>query len=490
MGLCPQAESFPIESIEQGLYYHPPQQRSIRPGRRCHSGIPWCQSSRETSSRRTVVSNAPQPSLVRAIGRWSLVALIVNSTVGSGIFGLPSIIAGLTGPASAVAYLVAAAGMAPVLICFAEVASRFREAGGPYLYARRAFGRFVGIEIAWLTLLARISAAAANANLFVIYFAEFWPGAKNFAARLAILALLLGLLAAANFFGVSAGTHLSNFFSVAKLLPLVVFIGAGLFFARFSNLSLHSMAGSREWLDAVLLLVYAYGGFEGALIPMSEARNPQRDAPFALLTALALTAVLYTLVQVVVSGVLPDAQQTDRPLAAAAQMFLGQGGAVLIAAGALLSVYGLLGSMMLYVPRLPYALAEQGDFPAFFGAVHVKYRTPHVSILIFAFLVWALAAAGSFRWNVTLSAVARLFTYGSTCAALVALRRKLPQRAAFRPPAGVVFAALGIGFSGILISRMGRAEVKIIFFTMAVALINWVWVRTRRLSRSAAGENP
>src|SRR2546426_11445356 len=305
MVLCPQAESFPIESIEQGLYYHPPQQRSIRPGRRCHSGIPWCQSCRETSSRRTVVSNAPQPSLVRAIGRWSLVALIVNSTVGSGIFGLPSIIAGLTGPASAVAYLVAAAGMAPVLICFAEVASRFREAGGPYLYARRAFGRFVGIEIAWLTLLARISAAAANANLFVIYFAEFWPGAKNFAARLAILALLLGLLAAANFFGVSAGTHLSNFFSVAKLLPLVVFIGAGLFFARFSNLSLHSMAGSREWLDAVLLLVYAYGGVVGGVFPLWGAPEPPRAAAFCALPGSRFPPRVFNLVRVVVSGVSP-----------------------------------------------------------------------------------------------------------------------------------------------------------------------------------------
>ena len=420
-----------------------------------------------------------QPELVRALGRWSLTALVLNSIIGSGIFGLPSVIAGLVGTASPLAYLAAAAVIGVIIACFAEVASRFREAGGPYLYAQAAFGRLAGIEVAWLTWLARLTAAASNANLFVIYLAEFWGGAKDFAPRLAVLTLLIGFLAVVNYRGVKAGAHLSNVFAVAKLLPLAAFIGVGLFFVRSGSLTVHSTATSGAWLDAVLALIFAFGGFEGAVIPMSEAKDPRRDAPFALFTALAVTTLVYTLVQVVVTGIVSHPEQTDRPLATAARQVLGGPGAALIAVGALVSVYGLLSSMTLYTPRLTFALAERHDFPAFFAAVHPRFRTPYVSIAFYSLLVWALAVGGSFRWNLGLSAVARLFTYLPTCAALVALRWKRPRAESFRLPAGPVLALLGIGFSLVLITRMGRVDFAIIAATAGIAMVNWLWARSR-----------
>ena len=417
--------------------------------------------------------------LVRAMGRWSLVALVINSIIGSGIFGLPSIVAGMLGGASPVAFLIAALGIGVVMACFAEVASRFREAGGPYLYARQAFGSFAGIEVAWITWLARLTAAAANTNLFVIYLAEFWPGVKSPLPRVAVLTLLVGLLATINFRGVRAGARQSNFFAVAKLLPLGLFILVGLFFIHGGSLTVHSTAPAGSWIDAVLVLVFAFGGFEGAVIPMSEAKDPRRDAPFALFTALGAVTVVYTLVQVVVVGVLPEAEKTDRPLAAAAHLFIGSPGAVIITFGALISVYGLLSSMTLYVPRLTFALAERGEFPAFFAAVHRRFRTPYISIVIYAVMVWGLAVAGSFQWNVTLSAVARLFTYGATCAALLALRQKRPGEEFLRLRAGPLFAILGIAFSIVLVTHMGRGEFEIIVATGLVALVNWLWARRR-----------
>ncbi|PYV06696.1 MAG: APC family permease [Acidobacteria bacterium] len=420
----------------------------------------------------------PQPSLVRGIGRWSLVALVLNSIIGSGVFGLPSLIAGLVGGAAPLAYVAAAAGMGVIMACFAEVASRFRAAGGPYLYAHAAFGRFAGIEIAWLTWLARLTAAAGNANLFVIYLAEFWPRASNLAPRLVVLTLLVGFLAAVNYRGVRAGAHLSDFFAAAKLLPLAAFVAKGVFFVDWRNLVASSPADGGTWLQAILLLVFAFGGFEGALIPMSEAKDPRRDAPFALFVALAATTLVYTLAQVVVSGVLAAPERSDRPLAVAARQFLGPPGAALIAAGALVSVYGLLSSMALYTPRLTFALAERGDFPPLFAAIHSRYRTPHFSILIYSLLVWALAASGSFHWNVTLSAAARLFTYAATCAALVRLRRQKPAEAVFRLPAGDLLALLGIAFSFTLVSRMGRGDLAIIAVTIVIALVNWLWARS------------
>jgi amino acid transporter len=429
-----------------------------------------------------------EPSLVRAIGRWSLTALVINSIIGSGIFGLPSIVAGLVGIWSPLAYLLAAAGMGVIMACFAEVASRFTAAGGPYLYAREAFGPFFGMQIGWLTWLVRLTAAAANANLFVIYLAEFWPSAGAPFPRAVLLTLLIGGLAAVNYRGVRTGAHVSNIFAILKLIPLLLFIGSGLLLMKPIEVRA-SPPSAEAWLHAVLVLVYAYGGFEAALLPMGEAKDPRRDAPFALFVALATVTAIFTLIQVVVVSVLPNAAHTERPLAAAARAFSGAWGAGMISAGALISVYGYLSSMMLNAPRLTFALAERGDFPNVFAAVHPRFRTPHVSIVVFALLTWGLALAGTFAWNVMLSAVARLFTYASTCLALIVLRRKGAEEPAFRLPYGSVLALFALAFSAILVTRMGRGEMIVLALTSLLALANWLW-RTQRERRSSCIPTP
>ena len=306
--------------------------------------------------------------------------------------------------------------MVLVVAAFAEVASRFTRAGGTYLYARVAFGRFAGIEMAWLTYLVRLTAAATNANLFVIYLAEFWPGATAPVASRLLLALVFLPLVVANYRGVRGGVWTSSAFAVTKLAPLAIFLVAGLW-AIASGEGAHAPAratdaGAGSWLEAILLLVFAYGGFESALLPLGEARDPRRDAPLALFTALGLCALIYTLAQVVVLAMLADPSATDRPLAAAAQVFLGPLGAALMAAGALVSVYGYLAAAMVNVPRLTYAMAAEGDLPPRLAAVHPRFRTPHVSVAVFAVAVWAFAAAGGFLSNLSLSAVSRLLTYG------------------------------------------------------------------------------
>jgi amino acid transporter len=425
------------------------------------------------------MSDESKTSLVRAMGRWSLVALVVNSIIGSGVFGLPSLVQARVGPASPLAYLPAALGMGIIMACFAEVASRFRQAGGPYLYARAAFGRLAGIEVGWVTWLSRLTAAAANANLFVIYLAEFWAPVDHPLPRLMVLTLLVGVLSFINYRGVRAGARQSNVFVIAKLVPLLLFIAVGLFFIHPERFSIHTQATADSWLATELLLVFAFGGFEGAVIPMSEAKDPQRDAPFALFVALGAVTAVYVLVQAVVTGVLSNASASDRPLAAAARVFAGPAGAGIISLGALISVYGLLSSLTLYAPRLTYAFAEQKDFPAIFAAVHRRFRTPHFSIVVFGGLVWGLAVAGSFQWNLTLSAIARLFTYGFTCAAMLAFRKKAPGEGALRLPAGGLLAVLGMMFCLVLVSRMGWMELEILLVTCGVGLANWAWVRKR-----------
>ncbi len=434
----------------------------------------------------SAATNPPRRDLIRAIGRWSLVALVVNSIIGSGVFGLPSTVAGLIGNFSPYAVLAAGVGMSVIIACFAEVASRFQDAGGPYLYARAAFGRLMGIQTAWMLWLGQGPAPAANANLFVIYLGEFFPHAKDPLPRAIILTVLVGLLTLINIRGVRAGAQVSNLFTAAKLVPLFAAIILGLFVLQHHHWQVASASiaspGAGQWLKAMLLLAFAYGGWETALAPMSEAKNPRRDAPFALFVALAACTVIYALIQWVVVGVLPDAAHSQRPLADVARLAVGPIGAALVAVGALISFYGYLSAKILAMPRVPFALAEQGDLPKAFAAVHRRFHTPYVSILVFAALVWGLALIGDFKWNVTLSAVARLLYYGVGCAALPILRRKQPEgaNAMFHLPAGNFFSVLGLILCVVLVTRVDFGQSMILIATAGLALLNWLLVRQEK----------
>jgi basic amino acid/polyamine antiporter, APA family len=430
---------------------------------------------------QTVSMTSPQTGLVRALGRWSLAALAVNSIIGSGIFGLPGTVAGLLGKRSVLAVLIAGVAIGVIMACFAEVASQFSEAGGPYLYARTAFGRLTGILVGWMLYLSQAAASAANANLFVIYLAEFWPAAKAPVMRLVILTLLVGVLAIINARGARQGAVVSNVFTVAKLLPLLMVISAGAVVTIIHPAPWGAAAPlhASVWMKAMVLLIFAYGGFESALTPMSEAKNPGRDAAFALFVALVACTLIYTLVQWVVVGVLGPGATTDRPLAEVARFAMGNRGAALVAIGALISVYGYLSAKLLGMPRVTFALAKGGDLPQLFGAVSPRFHTPWFSILFYAAAVWGLAIVGNFAWNVTLSVVARLFYYAVVCAALIVLRRKRPSTVGFRLPGGPVLAVLGIGIAVALATQVDLSNSLILAVTVGAAVLNWLWARRR-----------
>ncbi|HTP31931.1 MAG TPA: APC family permease [Candidatus Acidoferrales bacterium] len=433
--------------------------------------------------------------LVRALGRWSLAALAINSVIGSGIFGLPSTVAGYLGARSPVAVLIAGAAIAVIMACFAEVASQFSDAGGPYLYARTAFGRLTGLLVGWTLYLAQTAAPAANANLFVVYLAEFWPRVKQPAPRFLILTLLVGLLALVNLRGARQGALVSNVFTVGKILPLLLVISAGAALTLFHPVPWTGTASSpaHSWMKAVFLLIFAYGGFESALAPMGEAKDPVRDTAFALLVTLVSCTAIYALVQWVVVGVLGPGATSDRPLAEVARVSLGNKGAGLVAIGALISMYGYLSAKMLGMPRVTFALAQAGDLPRVFGAVSHRFHTPWFSIVFFAAAVWGLALSGSFAWNAMLSVGARLFYYGVVCAALIALRRTQPPPAAkgssevrtsiFRLPLGPLWAIAGVLICLLLASQVDLRKSLILALTVAAALLNWLWTRRAGVSR-------
>jgi APA family basic amino acid/polyamine antiporter len=411
---------------------------------------------------------------------------MVNCIIGSGIFGLPSVIFGLVGNASPLAWLFAAVGSGLVMACFAEVSSRFDQTGGVYLYSRTAFGRTTGIAVAWLGFVTRLAAMAASANLFVIYLAGFWPAATSPLPRVAVLTVLLGFLTAVNCRGVRSGATLSNLFTAAKLITLSAFIAAGLIFLALKHHPLVTAlpAGKPStWLHAVLLLVFAYGGYETAVMPGGEAKNPRRDLPFALFTGLAVCTVVYTMTQWVAISVLPQPFVTERPMAAAAQLMFGTRGAGIVSVGVLVSCYGYLGANILGFPRMLFALAEHGDLPSGMAKVHPRFRTPYVAILILAAFAWIFSLVGSFQWNLTLSAITRLIYYGAVCVALPVLRHKpnVPP-AQFHLAWGNLFAALAVGTSLLLFRRPDKPGEWVLGILAVLIAANSLWAarRTRR----------
>jgi len=430
---------------------------------------------------------ASSSGLVRTIGRWSLSALIVNSIIGGGIFGLPSVVAGRLGEYAPLTYLIAAAGIALVAACLGEVASQFSETGGPYLYARMALGRFWGIQIAWMTWLSRITAASGTANLFATYLAELFPRALQPVYRVTILSALIGILAIINYRGVRSATRVSDFLTSIKIFLLLMFIGAGLGWliahGQVVPVPLTRAVTLQDWLGAVLVLVFAYGGFEAVFFATGETRDPRKDSAAALFYALALVTVIYTLVQVVINGTLANPTATDRPLAESARHIFGNGAATAIACGALMSIYGYLGANMLHTPRLTFALAECGDFPRFFAAVHPRFRTPHVSIIVYTILLLTFTIVGNFRWNITLSAVARLLTYASFAVALLVLRKTRPEADAFRLRGGPLIAILTLAFCVVLFMQTPLSNLSVVIGVIAIAAVNWLLVRNNNASR-------
>jgi basic amino acid/polyamine antiporter, APA family len=413
-----------------------------------------------------------RPPLLRAVGLFSLTAIAVNGMVGSGIFVLPADVAKILGPASLAAYLAAGLAAGLIVLCFAEVAALFDRSGGPYLYARAAFGDFVGFEIGWMMLLARLTAMAAISNAFAGYLGFFWPAASVGMGRVLVISAAIVALTVINFRGVQYGTWVNNLLTISKLAPLLVFIVAGLFFLdphRAPAWSLPDPSGLRQ---ASLLLIFAFGGFEFAVVPGEEVIHPRRNLPIALLTAIGFVAVFYIMIQYVAQGTLPDLASSRTPLASASRHFLGPIGGILLTAGAVLSTTGTNSALMLVTPRILFAMAEGRQLPAVIAKVHPRFLTPCVAIVLAALLGLACAMYSQFASLAAISAIARLLSYMATCVALPVLRRKMPDASRwFSVPGGLAIPVAAVAISVWLLMGSTRNQITISAATLAAGAV-------------------
>lgn len=419
----------------------------------------------------TAVDTSPQK-LVRAVGLGGLVLFCINAVVGSGVYLLPSESFKLLGPFSLWAPLIFALPVFILVLCFAEAASHFSEPGGAYLYARTAFGDFIGFETGFMNTLARVTSLAALANGFVVSLARLVPGAADPLPRAALIGGSLLTFAVIHALGIRYGARTIYFFTVGKMLPLLTFIVVAIIAFRHNPVpaSFTLPGADTNWSEAALLLLFAYAGFENLAIPAGEYKNPRRDLPLALLLGILAIAAVYSLAQLAALSSLPDLSGTSTPIADAASVVLGGFGATLITVGAVISILGTNLGTTLEGSRMVYALTYDRPPYRLIGFIHDRFRTPVVAIFLLIGVAIPVALAGTFAKLAVLSAIARLTTYLFTCASVPKLR-KLSQ--GFRAPGGWTIPILGTLISASLFLTLGRRHFIAAVIALSVGAVLW-----------------
>jgi len=351
---------------------------------------------------------------------------------------------------------------------------------------KKIFGSPLGFLVGWLMWLTRLAGFATLLLVIVSYLGYFWPAVESGLPRIAVITGLVLVLTVINLIGVKESARASDVFTVSKLIPLLVFVGVGLFFISRSSFTLEAGTNFGSFSTAVFILIYAFSGFEAVLINTGEFRDPQRVIPFALIVALSFAVVLFLLIQVVCIGTLPQLATSERPLADASAAFLGTWGPTLISAGALISVFGTLNVIMLACSRMPFAMALHGQLPAPLARVHPRFRTPHVSIVVSALAILVFALPGTFIYAVKFTVITRLLVFASTCVALPILRRRVKTGTSptfedappsFEVPGGTFIAIICVLLCLWLLLNSGWVEIRDVSIATAVGMI--VYAATR-----------
>jgi amino acid transporter len=426
--------------------------------------------------------------LIRAMGVRGLTAAIINYTIGAGIFVLPALVAAKVGNASPLIYVICAVAMALIVMCFAEAGSRVPLSGGTYAYAETAFGPYVGYMIAMLLWLgANVLASAAVANVSVDTLAQIFPVFSKPAMRTAFLLGMYALFAIINVRGVKAGSRSVQTVTAAKLIPILLLVVVGLFAIKGSNLTWPGLPPAGDISRTAMMLIFAFMGFESALTPSGEVKDPVRTVPRSIFIALVSVTVLYILIQVVSQGVLgADLAVNDKaPLAETASRVMGNGGRLLVLVGAAVSTFGFVGGDILCSPRAVYALGRDGLLPSVFGRIHDRFRTPHVAIITHAVLCAAFAVTGSFNALLVLSVLSALLVYLVCCLAVIQLQRKnirVEGSIPFKVPGGRIVPVLA---AAIVIWLMSSSTAKeFVAMTIAIAVFTLIYflMRARRVA--------
>jgi APA family basic amino acid/polyamine antiporter len=423
-------------------------------------------------------TNKTDEGLKREIGIWGLSANIINIIIGSGIFVLPAIVAGILGPASIIAYVFCGFLMLLIMLCYAEVGSKTTKSGGSYTYVETAFGKYPGFLVFLFGFIAEVCAVAAVANALVDTLAVVFPVFHSSFIRVLFFVILFFGLAIINVVGVKQGVCLVKFNTVAKLLPLILLIVVGFFYIDIDNLKWTAIPNYKQVGDASLLLFFAYTGGPTGLMVGGEIKRPERTVPRAVIISMAFLILFYIAIQTVAQGVLGNNLSKDiaAPLATAGQIIFGQLGFTLILIGTAISMFGNISGMTLNVPRSLFAVCLDNVLPiSFFQKIHQKYATPYISILGFSTVGFLFAAFGGFRALAVFSVAAALLAYLSVSLAVLKFR-KMPEmkQKGFTIPGGKIVPLLSIAICLFFLYHLkANVMISVVVFFVVATILYW-----------------
>ncbi len=365
---------------------------------------------------------------------FDLTNIIVGSIVGADIYIASALTAGLIGPFSIIVWLVAGVLATIIALVFAYCSYYVPRVGGPFAFVSYAFDDFYGFLTGWSMWIAEILALPVFAIAFVQYLQFFFP--LDFFQQTIIKGLFLFTLIFINIIGVKAAGRANDFLTIIKLIPLILLVFGGILLFVFNpktfvtNYTPFAPLGLKNFGAALVLILWAYAGFELGTLPASEVKDPKKTIPKAIITGMMIVTAFYLSTNFVIYGIVNWSKLaiSTTPLVDVALVIFGAVGAIIMAIGALLSVSGSDGSNVLTTARLSYAMSIDGLFPRIFSRIHLRYGTPYMALLIHGVIAFTLSIYSGLSRLISFSVFNLAFSYLLTCLALIVLKKDAEKK--------------------------------------------------------------
>ena len=414
-----------------------------------------------------------EPKLQSELKLFDVTNLVVGAIVGADIYVASSFGAGYLGPFSLLVWVIAGLIAIIIALCFAQCAALIPKVGGPYAYTKEAWGPFAGFIVGWSLWMAEWISLAVFPVAFTRYLMFFIPN-LYITFQILVKVLFVSFLAAINIIGVRVAGKINDILTITKLVPLLFFSGIGLLFmfshpsTAASNLSPFLPYGFGNFGTALVLIFWAYAGFEISTIPTDEIKTPEKTIPKAIILGITIVTIFYLVTNIALFGMRPWAQlATDTtPLTSATAEVLGTSslfalvGAGIVGVGALVSVAGSDESGMIGSSRLGYALAVDGLFPHLFARIHKKFKTPYLTITIQTVTALLAAIFGNLTLLISTSVLFMAIAYIATCGSIFSLRKKVAEPQ-YILKGGLIIPSIGTIFSFYLISQCTITQIAI-----------------------------
>lgn len=410
----------------------------------------------------------------KKLGFWSIVLLGINGIIGSGIFLLPNKAMAIIGPASLLVMLFDMLLVLAITFCFAEASGLFKENGGAYIYAKEAFGDFIGYEVGFLSWATRIIAFSTMSVGFATALGGLIPSLNTVMMKNIIISVIFIVLAVINLLGIKLYEVIQNLATIAKILPFILFIGMGIFYiepVNFTPLVPNGVYTPGSFGAAAVILFFAFTGFESLAVAAAEMENPQKNLPKATLITIFTVSAIYILLLACAIGIMGyELADTTAPVQAAFTRIAGAFGTTIVAAGTLISIGALCIASSFITPHSGLALAEQHMLPAFM-AKRNRFGAPYWCIIVSTIVAMLIGYTGGFAFLASISVVSRFSQYIPTCLSIMVFRKKMPDAPrVFKIPFGPVIPVIALLVSFWLLAQAKPQQLLIGFGAAIVAL--------------------